>query len=455
MADEKQSLLVSLGLHGCMCLTVCMFSGFHVIGKYTFKYMHPVFFAILRILICQPYHLTFCLCVEGRKIIVPRSLYPKLALLGFLGMFMNQVFYVMGLNFSNPVISAVIIAGGPIFLTIIETCLGHEKLTFFKAGAILTAFAGVLVVIQIETVSFTSQNSLGILFQMLATGSYVIYLILLKPVLNSYPFTILTFWNFFFGLLYTLPLLLPYSLISPSFTEIEDPIAYGGLLYGGLVASGLAYSLLTFANKRIQPVVVSAYSMMHPPVTAFLSYLMLDESLTLRTGIGSCVTIIGLAALAYAKHKDAQQRAEKQREMEKEEEAKARGSCSSVTDTEKVELCLAPRCACARGARDAAHTCVGQSCAQGTLREEDEEEGGGMMLCERVGVSEQECECGHAQRDAGGEEEEEERGGKSVCQNQEELTDASTPEVALSDVRVRAQRSMDQVSVTLTSCPNA
>ena len=120
------------------------FSGLHIVGKVVLEHLPPLAVASLRVLVATPLFLGLAWYVD-RKLPPWKSL-PQLALLGLLGVFLNQVLFVIGLKYTTATNAAILMSSVPVFavgvgwLTRIER-IGPRRLT----GVILAASGAVVL----------------------------------------------------------------------------------------------------------------------------------------------------------------------------------------------------------------------------------------------------------------------------------------------------------------------
>ena len=70
--------------------------------------------------------------------------WPYLALLGFLGVFLNQILFLNGLNWTTASNASILMPSIPVFASLTAAILGIERLNFKKSLGIGLAVAGAL-----------------------------------------------------------------------------------------------------------------------------------------------------------------------------------------------------------------------------------------------------------------------------------------------------------------------
>ncbi|MDD6438536.1 MAG: DMT family transporter [Prevotella sp.] len=135
-------------------------------------------------------------------------------------------------------------------------------------------------------------NPLGDALAFSAALCWAVYSLLMRKV-SHYESVFITRKVFFYGLLTVLPVYIvrPWNFPAHGFAE---PAVWGNLLFLGLVASFSCYALWTLVIKKIGAVRVSNYIYLNPVSTVVASALVLGESLTWLSGLGSLLILAGV-----------------------------------------------------------------------------------------------------------------------------------------------------------------
>jgi len=123
----------------------------------------------------------------------------------WLGVWGNQLFFILGLNATNPTYAAIMQPSIPVFAVAIALILRREKFDLWKVGGILSAALGAVVMVLFTSSSSSSGNhengggepavaSYGIVFLVINCLCMALYLILQKPMLAKYSPLTLTAW---------------------------------------------------------------------------------------------------------------------------------------------------------------------------------------------------------------------------------------------------------------------
>lgn len=188
----------------------------------------------------------------------------------------------------------VIISIAPLFTAILSHFLikNEEKLhpVFFIGFS--------LAMIGICLVSFHgSQLELNPMGDLLATAAAIIwacYAILTKKISSfGYHTILITRRVFFYGILFMIPSLFFFDF-HLNLERLANPVYLLNILFLGLGASALCFVTWNFSVKVLGAVKTSVYIYMVPVVTVITSVLVLNEKLTVISGVGTILILMGL-----------------------------------------------------------------------------------------------------------------------------------------------------------------
>jgi len=218
----------------------------------------------------------------------------KIMAAGLCGVTLYFLFQNFALTYTQAANVSVLVSVAPLFTALACWLFLGEKLkgNFFLGfalaitGIILVTFNGRVVL---------KVNPLGDLLSLLAPLSWAFYNLLIKMI-NSQEKEIYTLTRkvFTYGFLFMLPAL-PLTGFRPGlerFTVLPNALH---MLFLGLVASALCYLTWNYAVHILGPVKTTVYIYMVPIITIIASVLALDEKITLVSGVGMALIILGMA----------------------------------------------------------------------------------------------------------------------------------------------------------------
>ena len=267
-----------------------MFGGFHVVGKVVLATVPPLALATIRVGTVTPLLLALAWRVDRR---LPRWRdLPRLALLGSLGVFANQVLFILGLERTTATNAAILMPSIPVFAVAVAAVLGIERPGPRRVGGVALAIVGALVMLRpwaLETAGATAGGNALVLANCLCYGTY---LVLQGPVLQRLPWRTVIAWAFLFGSLGVVPLGTP-ALLALHWGAVA-PAVWWGIAYIVLFPTLIAYALNTWAVQRSSPGMVAAFTTLQPLAAALLAWIFLGESVGWAEGAGFVLIVGGL-----------------------------------------------------------------------------------------------------------------------------------------------------------------
>ena len=279
-----------LRVHVALLAAQLSFGGFHVVAKALLADLHPLVLAGARVLVAAPLLLLFAW--RRDRVVPSRRDLPLLALLGFLGVFANQVLFIVGLDHTTATNAAILMASIPVFAVGVGALSRAEGIGPRRLLGLGLAVLGTLVVLDPGRFALESEAFLGNALILLNCLSYAIFLVLHRPALARLPWRTVLAWAFVFGGGAVTVLAAPWLA---AFRPAAVPAGvWAGLAYVVLFATVLAYSWNTWAVRRSSATLVAAYTTLQPLVAAVLAAVFLGEELHWRQGLGFALIAGGL-----------------------------------------------------------------------------------------------------------------------------------------------------------------
>jgi drug/metabolite transporter (DMT)-like permease len=261
-------------VHLALFTVASLFSANYIISKLAMNAFHPIAFAYLRIL--------------GSAIvmqfILPRDVAPitpadSRALVGFtfLGVVVNQLFFLGGLALSSAHVAAILITTIPVFALGAAIALGRERATVMKVGGIALAATGALLVVGGEGIEGTRNSTIGAILIVINSLSYAMYLVLSKPMMARLSARRVIRRMFVTAAIIMIPIA-AYPLLHQNWSAIPAR-AWIGL---ALVIAGptvAAYILQAWALTHADSSLVAAYTYVQPFLTSILAAIYLHETM--------------------------------------------------------------------------------------------------------------------------------------------------------------------------------
>jgi len=283
-----------LRVHWVLGFVQLTFGALHVLGRHALGRIPPMPLAGLRVLGAAPLLMAGAWRLD--RIRPSRSDLPRLALLGFLGVFTNQLAFIQGLYLTSASNAAILMPSIPVFAQGFALALGVEQASAGILGGVALAATGAWVMLGSAGLSGSSALW-GNLLLLVNCISYALYLVLQKPLLRRLPPLTVVAWAYLFGgagvLAVTLPGLLHFPL------NTVPAVAWAEIVYIILIPSSLNYVLNAWAIKKTTPTLAAAYIMLQPLVGVILAAAWLGERLGWSQGLGFVLIASGLALVSH------------------------------------------------------------------------------------------------------------------------------------------------------------
>ena len=255
------------------------------------KTFHPITIVFIRLLF-STILMTIFLVVTKNYIKIKKSdrkLFLMLALFEPFFYFLGESF---GLTYVSATVCSVLIATIPVFATISAWLIFKEKLKAINYAGIILSFMGVLVFI-LNTDGSLSFNIKGLGLLTLAVLSAIGYNLTLSHLIETYtPVYIVNVQNLIGATLF-LPLFMIFDFkhfISTPFTfDMFKPI-----IELSIFASCGAFILFAYSVKNMGITKANVFSNCIPVFTAFFSFILMGDKLTVQNIAGMAIVIAGL-----------------------------------------------------------------------------------------------------------------------------------------------------------------
>jgi drug/metabolite transporter (DMT)-like permease len=281
-------------VHLALFFVQLLFGGFHVVGKAILAEVSPLALAGLRVGLAAP----VLLAVAGwrDRCLPPLREMPRLALLGFLGVFANQLLFLIGLSHTTAANAAILMPSIPVFALALSVIFRIQRAAPRQWLGVASAVAGAVVLVDPTAFRLTDETVLGNLLILANCLSYAAFLVFQRPVLDRLPWRTFIAWSFLFGGAGVLTVSAP-ELVVLARSPVS-PATWVGVLYIALAVTGLGYFLATWSVRRSSPTLVAAYTTLQPVLAVVLAVIFLGERPGGREAAGFLLIAAGLLGVA-------------------------------------------------------------------------------------------------------------------------------------------------------------
>jgi drug/metabolite transporter (DMT)-like permease len=246
--------------------------------KFALAEFSPLAFTVVRFSVAA---LFLIAVLRGKRelLAVDRQDHFAVVRLGFLGITLYNLLFMYGLRYTTAANSALLISLSPLFGALISAASGKERLSIRSAAGLLSAFAGVVLIIRSHgELSFSSSEITGDLLTLFASLTWALYTITAKPLLAKYSALTVTANAVAAGSI----LLIPFSLsdLVMQRWSATSVASWSAVAFASIVAAGIAYVLWYEGVKRIGVTRTMVYHYLMPFAAVLFAALVLGERIT-------------------------------------------------------------------------------------------------------------------------------------------------------------------------------
>lgn len=274
-----------------LALYVMIAGATHIVAKAVVTDIAPATLLLMRSLISAVALVIIFSARSGRLRIEAKD-WGSMALLGFLGISLNQFLYLYGLTFTTAANGALLYTATPIFVLLISRFTLKEPVTSRKAIGIILAVIGITIVVFERGVDFSSGYAFGNLMILIAVLAWSVFTVFGKPMITKYGAFQTTTAMMIAGAIIYFPYGLAYSLDFP-FSQLTA-LHWTGILYLSLGTSVLGYLLWYHALGRIEAGKAAVFSNGQPIFATMLALIFLEYTITGSFVVGGTITIAGI-----------------------------------------------------------------------------------------------------------------------------------------------------------------
>lgn len=211
----------------------------------------------------------------------------------FLGVVINQILFLAGLNLTTPINSSIIQAINPVAAFVFTALILKERISLIRGAGLAVGLSGILILILHEgRPDLSSSTFLGNIFTLTNTLSWALFTVVIKKMLEKYsPVTVMK-WVFTFGMVTNIPA--GYHEWSSMAWGTIPLKAWLGIGFVVIFATYMGYLLITFGLRRLSPTIVSGYTYTQPIVAAIVASLLGQDSLSVLKVFSACLIFTGV-----------------------------------------------------------------------------------------------------------------------------------------------------------------
>lgn len=232
------------------------------------------------------------LLVLPKPLFPPRRLMVPLVIYGFLVGPINQGAFLVGLSKTSPAHASLLFALTPVGVYLSGVMLGRERPSGRRMAGLVSAFAGVFVLLLGRGLAEASGTLVGDLYILLSLSAWVAVTVQTRPVADELGPLKASAWMLVFAGLWVLPF--SPLMISVPALQTASPLTLAGLAYLIALSSVASYLLWTFALSRLEASRVAIFANLQPVGTALLAWAVLGEPLSWLLVVGGGLVLVGV-----------------------------------------------------------------------------------------------------------------------------------------------------------------
>lgn len=228
----------------------------------------------------------------------------RIALASFLGLFLTQMSFLVGITMATPIDSGILGTLGPVFTMLFAYFFVGEPITGKKAGGVLVALAGVVFLIlnTVHAGGASATTPMGIFMLLVNSLTFSMYLGIFRPLISRYSVVTFMKWAFLYSLLMSLPLSAK-GLLTMDFAAIPVQVRWE-IGYLIVFATFIAYYLIPYGQKLIRPTLVSMYNYLSPIIATIVSIWTGLDHLTWQKVLAATAIVGGVILVSKSRARE-------------------------------------------------------------------------------------------------------------------------------------------------------
>jgi drug/metabolite transporter (DMT)-like permease len=237
------------------------------------------------------------LCTKKERV-QPRDLLT-LCLAGLLGIFVNNLAFIVGLGLTSPIDASVITTLVPIMTMALAAVLLKEPVTWIKVTGVVVGAAGALLLIFQGTAGGSASGTTGNLLCIVSSVSFAVYLTAFRNLIARYRVVTLMKWMFLFSAVCCVPFCwqdvgaVDYARLPAS--------TWLGIAYVIVLATFVVFFCIPTGQKLLRPTVVSMYNYLQPLVSSLVAVALGMDAFGWTKGAAGLLIFLGVYLVTQKK----------------------------------------------------------------------------------------------------------------------------------------------------------
>jgi drug/metabolite transporter (DMT)-like permease len=219
---------------------------------------------------------------------------PRFVAAAWLGVGLNQAFFLVGLSHSTPINATLVMCLIPVFTFVIAGLVGQETFNPVRLLGVLVALGGTLPLLFEHGFHGLGRYGLGNLLMAGNALCYSAYLVVSKPLAGRYPPLVVIGWAY----ILSLPFVPFFAHGTPLIPATGHATAWWALAYIVVFPTVLAYLFNMFALARVTASTTAIYVYAQPLVASVASRLMFGERPSAAMLVAAAAIFLGVWLVA-------------------------------------------------------------------------------------------------------------------------------------------------------------
>ncbi|MBK7764169.1 MAG: DMT family transporter [Bacteroidetes bacterium] len=275
-------------------------AGFTVAKTVMPEFIKPRGFILIRVAIVT---VLFWLSYFGNKSFrtpIQRKHWKILIFCGLFGVATNQLFFFLGLNLTSPIHASLMMLSTPILVSMFAIYTLGERFSANKIIGLILGVSGAIVLVLLGGKEKVATNAfLGDIFVLLNATSYAIYLVMVKPLMQSYRPIVVIRWVFLIGLVFVTPFgWQEFSEIPWQTFSVNQYVAVAFIV---ICCTFFTYLWNIYALRILSPSTAGAYIYLQPVFAACIAVIFYHEGVSMIKVIASLLIFAGVYMVTMRK----------------------------------------------------------------------------------------------------------------------------------------------------------
>jgi drug/metabolite transporter (DMT)-like permease len=218
--------------------------------------------------------------------------WAELVVLGIVGHFLYQYFFIGGLARTTVANSSLLLAATPVVIGLLSAALGQERVGLRHWAGAGLSLVGIYIVVG-HGVTLSGTGVTGDLMMVAAVICWAVYTLGARRLVARHSPVAVTGLSMAIGTLIYVPVMWP-QVRSVEWTQLSAH-TWIAVVYSAIFALGVAYVIWYAAVRQIGSAKTSVYSNVIPIVAMVTAVLFLGETLSVAEIVGAAAVLVGVA----------------------------------------------------------------------------------------------------------------------------------------------------------------